>query len=79
MSEQLKHGGPAFPATVLIDGETYIFAGQTLRDHFAGQALVGFQSFVRGGWTGTMASDHAKHVADNCYALADAMLEARKQ
>jgi hypothetical protein len=43
--------------------------GMTLRDYFAGQALVGLLSrsdFLR-----------AKIIAENAYAYADAMLEER--
>lgn len=48
-----------------------------LRDYFAAQALVGFQSMVAGGWVGTLPSDMADNVAANCYAIADAMLRHR--
>ena len=50
----------------------------TLRDYFAGQALIGFCAF--GG--GTSHIDPRRHddgVANECYRIADAMLEARKQ
>lgn len=50
----------------------------SLRDRFAMSALIGFQSFVRGGWAGVITPEHALHVAQNCYALADAMLKARE-
>lgn len=50
-----------------------------LRDHFAGQALVGFQCFVRGGWSGEMPKDMADNIAANCYAVADAMLRQRQE
>lgn len=52
--------------------------GMTLRDYFAGQALIGFCAF--GG--GTSHIDPRRHddgVANECYRIADAMLEARKQ
>lgn len=58
-------------------GGDYI-RGMTLRDWFAGQALIGevsSQSF-EDGWINT---DEAKRdAAKKCYQLADAMLEARK-
>lgn len=74
-SEKLiADGGPAFPVSVPGWGDNGAH-GMTLRDYFAGQALIGFQSFVRGGWSGPMPSDMATHIADNCYAIADAMVK----
>ena len=62
-------GGPAFPNN---DAHGCAYAGMTLRDWFAGQAL-----------TGVMAhNDSVKWspnaVASDCYDYADAMLEARE-
>jgi hypothetical protein len=81
MSE-INDGGPAFPVTYqhLGDGGSVSgceWAGMMLRDHFAGQALVGFQVFVKGGWSGDMPAEMADHIAANCYAIADAMIKAR--
>jgi len=44
----------------------------TLRDYFAGQIAQGFirQEFITSTY---------KQIADACYEMADAMLEARKQ
>lgn len=50
----------------------------SLRDRYAMAALTGFQSFVSGGWAGIMPNETAKNIAQNCYTLADAMLEARR-
>jgi hypothetical protein len=70
-----RTGGPAFP------GSSQVFAnhdaGMTLRDYFAGQALAGICSTlsvdkIGGLWDGGMRE------ARSAYALADAMLEARK-
>lgn len=41
----------------------------TLRDYFAGQALSG---------TGSVNYHTIKEMAETCYKIADAMLEARK-
>lgn len=41
----------------------------TLRDYFAGQALAG---------TGNVNYHTIKEMAETCYKIADAMLEARK-
>lgn len=46
----------------------------SLRQYYAGQALVGFQQFVRGGWSGIMEQQMADSIADNCYAIADSMI-----
>lgn len=60
-------GGPAFP----MPNSQY--QGMTLRDWFAGQALVEYAGLVDFKMDGT-----AKYVAQACYHMADAMLEARK-
>lgn len=62
---------PAFPITGGGYGD---HPGMSLREYFAGQALVGFQQFVRGGWCGVMDQKMADDMADNCFAIADAML-----
>lgn len=42
MSDKIKNGGPAFPhPTECSDGRAIPHLGMTLRDWFAGQALVG--------------------------------------
>ena len=74
MSEQINDGGPAFPMNASTgdprDG-VYCQNGMSLRDWFAGQALVGYLS----GSTsiGGTKSDAAKWA----YEFADAMIEAR--
>ena len=45
--------------------------GMSLRDYFAGQALVGLTSDLSGG------ADWATGATKDAYALADAMLAAR--
>lgn len=72
-----NNGGSAFP----IEGHIYQYAGEqkaiypqygmSLRDWFAGQALIGLLSNVRS--TGGMNTS-----AEDAYKVADAMLEARK-
>ena len=75
-----KNGGPAFP---LIDDQVLnsrhgcyqreVHAGMTLRDWFAGQAIIGLAA-------NDMRSEEAHDFsvwATNAYALADAMIEAR--
>lgn len=68
------NGGPAFPipGAHMPNGEwMWGDNGMTLRDYFAGKALEGMlaDSEVRGT---------PKEFAERSYALADAMLEARK-
>lgn len=61
-------GGLAFP--VLSDN--YFFTGMSLRDWFAGHALVGLMAGRPDAECGP------KGYANDAYRLADAMLEARK-
>lgn len=73
MSKRHENGGPAFPVPEHQDHrgwqmeQTY---GMTLRDWFAGQALVGLSVRREGKCN---ADD-----AFNAYLLADAMLAARE-
>ncbi len=73
-------GGPAFP--ILNPNIGYhadiqkIEAGLTLRDYFAGQVLA---SMFSNGWPKGIDADYLRQVgAKYAYAVADAMLEARK-
>lgn len=66
------NGGPAFPIAGPTDGEftrdrSY---GMTLRDYFAGQAMVGLLPIMN---TTVSTGDFV----EKCYRLADAMLEVR--
>ncbi len=63
----------AFPAP--DDGRPLDGYGMTLRDWFAGQALVGC-IMDRASW-GVNHSDKADDFARYAYAIADAMLSAR--
>ncbi len=64
----------AFPHLVPHNPEfAYSAKGMTLRDYFAGQALIGIITHPYGSagqWT---------DAAEQAYAAADAMLEAREQ
>lgn len=79
MIDPINDGGPAFPVPMFTreaDGQPmsateYGLGGMTLRDWFAGQALVGLLA-GRGS-----AGDKAPNWANGSYAIADAMLEAR--
>ena len=73
MSTETKDdGGPAFP---VLYGQTNGADGMTLRDWFAGHALAGECAAQETAICGTSA---ARELAVRCYAMADAMLAARK-
>ena len=64
--ETIKDGGPAFP---VICATNMISHGMTLRDYFAGQALM--HQFAAG-------YDSKQNTARAAYELADAMIAARE-
>lgn len=63
---KIDDGGPAFPFT---DAFGFVGCGMTLRDWFAGQALLAMR------YNG---ATQYKDDAEACYKMADAMLQARK-
>lgn len=70
----------AFPCSTFVhpNGEIYWGAsGMTLRDYFAGQALIGL--LVMPGEYGDEARNHPDKCAEWSYAQADAMLAERKR
>ena len=71
-----EKGGPAFPQAVMNDeGEIYHFYdwhGMSLRDYFAAKAMQSMNSRP------DYEDAPADAIALDAYALADAMLEARK-
>jgi hypothetical protein len=70
-TQRNNNGGHAFP-TLFIDPEHGSgYPGMSLRDWFAGQALQGMTSTVR--WT------TPNEFSETAYAIADAMIEARKK
>ena len=82
MSKEINTGGPAFPEVRIRSGDNYnpptklYYGGMTLRDYFAAKALQGY-----------LASFHpheepvefATKIAEDAYAMADAMLAAREK
>lgn len=64
-------GMKAFPATVPEGGTQSFNPGMTLRDYFAGQALMGLMSDHDN--MNTLAKD-----AEAAYKMADAMIEERE-
>ncbi len=75
MSADFDDGGPAFPCKALLyhgDTEETSFRGMTLRDWFAGQALMAIPHI------GCGSDLDSNEIACAAYQIADAMLEARK-
>lgn len=78
----IKDGGPAFPRQlpgikVPIDEAIEVinrYAGMTLRDYFAGQALIG----ILGSRTGFLVDVGTDNAPGWAYRVADAMLKARE-
>lgn len=73
----MDDGGPAFPALEAITntGATRVKHGMTLRDWFAGQALIGLMSDP-GMRPANL--DEFNHMALRLYQVANAMVKARK-
>ena len=76
VNDDIDDGGVAFPGPCQHETDIDINEGMSLRDWFAGQALAGV-------WAGR-ESDFVKisaptttDVAVACYAIADAMIQAR--
>lgn len=78
MGERLENP-PAFP--LYAPGDTnapsYGQSGMTLRDWFAGQALVALAAQPQGNDWGFEGKAHGPLVARKAYAIADAMLAER--
>ena len=66
----INNGGPAFPSTITDD--SLHVGGMSLRDYFAAKAMQGL--FAAGGGVTRGAEEWARLA----YAMADAMLAARK-
>lgn len=82
MTQQpIDDGGQAFPYQTGIEakypGET--IPGISLRDWFAGKALVGLFAQSAHPQSPGISSDHYAAAAVECYRIADAMLAARKE
>ena len=77
-----NNGGPAYPMPIAANvhgfattGEYSGDTGMTLRDWFAGQALIGVTTALT---QGIRHCDIPKAATD-CFAIADAMLKARDE
>lgn len=77
MSDERDDGGPAFPTTKPLDGWGDPNRGMSLRDWFAGQALIGLLSATSHPKSTGPSQEPAEVYALNAYILADAMLAER--
>jgi hypothetical protein len=70
-------GGPAFPvpSELCQDLTVYEQRGLTMRDYFAAKAMQGFASTL----IDTALPIRFEVLAQDAYAMADAMLKAREQ
>lgn len=75
MTHTADNGGPAFPTPQDEFGKNS--PSMSLRDYFAGQALMSLPHLCAHD-TLMDGITFEQHVAKNAYALADAMLAARK-
>jgi hypothetical protein len=87
MTTTPKNGGPAFPRPGYTDatGDWPVSvrheAGMTLRDYFAGQALIGIMGDMERALSEVKATRQASmpdFFAGAAYRYADAMLKARE-
>jgi hypothetical protein len=78
-TSQTQDNPDAFPCAAFgLSGETYLQEGMTLRDWFAGQALLGIAGYFTNLDAEEMTEEAAKS-ATAAYLIADAMLAARAQ
>ncbi len=73
MSAAEDNGGSAFPTVPVNSDEPERYAGMSLRDYFAGQALMGLIAS-----DDEDAGDRIEDIPKYAYFIADAMLKARK-
>lgn len=74
MTSNKQDGGPAYPLQPASMPEMH-YLGMSLRDYFAGQALVG----LLGGRGGPIQKIFLSDEASLCYQYADAMLTERNK
>jgi hypothetical protein len=71
-----KNGGPAFPV-IGAPGAPEDYPGMTLRDYFAAKAMQGLLAHPRCNDVGREEPETTEYVAEEAYAVADAMLAER--
>lgn len=77
MTKKIEDGGPAFPVlgNVGYNSDWVSEDGMSLRDHFAGRALVGL---LASGTFSNSGNGFEAFISEKAFNLADAMLAARK-
>lgn len=83
MTDAAKHidqGGPAFPeiGNVAYNSDWQNESGMSLRDYFAGKALMSFGTWMPMGFSNLNGDDALAARASLAYRQADAMIAARK-
>lgn len=68
-------GNYAFPVNSELHGTNYSHGGMTLRDYFADSAMQSLLAVCEASRNGLLYSPET--IANNSYAMADAMLAAR--
>lgn len=85
-TKPIDDGGLAFPEPHYFDPSRGLHGqhmtasdvgcgGMSLRDYFAGQAM----NLGEGVWPGGRLPSNAKDIAENCYALADALIAEKRR
>ena len=77
MTDEIKTGGPAFPATGRPDQQFIKQEGMTLRDYFAAKAIAVAWSALEAGYFEADVESSTDKMAACAYQLADAMIKAR--
>ena len=78
MAEEIKTGGPAFPATGRPDQQFIKQEGMSLRDYFAAKALgLCYAQYLNYAEAEGFQEDWLTGVALDAYMMADAMIKAR--
>ena len=76
----MKQDMPAFPFEYeTSDGARITHNGMSLRDYFAGQALIGYLHASAQSGFGPPNEYQAKEAARNSYVVADAMIAERNK
>jgi hypothetical protein len=72
------NGGPTFP---IVSGDDVLSDGMTLRQYYAGQALMGIANTISPSDLRSLADGitGGKLIARAAFQIADAMIEAEKE
>lgn len=77
MSVKIENGGPAYPMAPDANNDQWA-EGLTKRDYFAAEAMNGMIASYKGATPVAIGAKGFLKMAQAAYALADAMIEARK-